>query len=952
MRRSFLLPMLLFIALVAAVATVVCVYMVDKHPGLLSGEKPSAFSEGWKNATGESVSIPGTVTATADGQLKIRNVLPSKMPNGGVLYLKTSDEFLSVFVSGLQVYSWDVQNKAPFLQPFGLSSYMIRLPASAAGKTIELRFDTHPQNTAITVYGITLGDGITSFISLISDNSLSVVFFFLLSAIFVFVLGIAIIFSRRLRGQNYPDIIYLGIFIALSSLWVITDSDLSMMLSPNIAVSLYCSVCSLMLLPAPLLLLMRRFAPHGKFALNFMAILVLLNFLLCLVLLFLGIADLLQTLFISHILEMLACTSILLLVILELFKHKKKYITELFVGLLIFCVLGITSNILFALNKTLQSSLYAQIGLTLFILTIGLSIARYGINELVKSKSYVRLTMSIPSGICRIENFDTGRIIFANEFYYKLFGYNEAEALAIGFTTADFTVLPEDLTAMKEKIKKNYAHNKARFETEARHVKKNGEIIWVLARYSMEEGSFGATTLVMIDITDRKQTEEKLRISEEEYRIATLHSNKLIIRLDIRTKTSYSQSNLPSVFDMPAILENVPDSIIATGIIAQDSIDVFRAFFDAIYNGDRDGNAVVSIYDRAAGEYRWYHYDFTSIYDNSNKPVQAIISYYDVTLQRQKEMAFQRWQQSYNSIPKNATNYYEYNLTDDLFEHEEGGMLPEIPDIILRKLFSVTSYIAEKYVYIEDIDNWLAFLSRDRLLESYASGQHADKMEFRRITDSEPKWTSLSIQLIPDPYSSDVKGYFLLEDIDAQKKTEINLQERSTLDSLTGLLNRATFIEKFNGILHESDLETQHALIMLDIDNFKTINDTLGHTAGDALLISIASKLKYALRTDDLCGRLGGDEFVICLKSMNLGKPLETRVSDLCSLICDERNSGIPISASFGIASFPYNGTTFEELYKKADIALYRAKAQGRGCYAVYDPQLSFDDMTTPQKIL
>ncbi|SHH54926.1 PAS domain S-box-containing protein/diguanylate cyclase (GGDEF) domain-containing protein [Sporobacter termitidis DSM 10068] len=560
------------------------------------------------------------------------------------------------------------------------------------------------------------------------------------------------------------------------------------------------------------------------------------------------------------------------------------------------------------------------------------------------------LTMSIPSGICRIENFETGRIIFANEFYYGMFGYTEEEARLGGFTTADFTVVPEDLAALKENIRQNFTLSINWYETEVRHVRKDGEVIWTLSRYSRDRSLAGSVTVVMIDITDRKRMEEKLRISEEEYRIATLHSNKHILRLDIRTRISYHQTSLPPVFDVPPVLENVPESIISSGAIAQDSADAFRGFFDTIYRGEREGSVVVSAYDRGAEEYRWYHFDFTSIFDDGGKPAQAIISFYDVTLQRQKELAFQRWQQTYNAIPKSATNYYEYNLTDDRFEHEEGGMFPPLPRVISRKLRDVTSFIARRHIYKEDANIFLTFMSRDRLLENYASGHHTDKTEFRRLADGMPKWTSISVQLIPDPYSPDVKGYFLLEDIDERKKAELSLQERSTLDSLTGLLNRATFIEKFTEILQQSESETQHALIMLDIDNFKTINDTLGHSAGDALLLSIAGKLKYALRTDDLCGRLGGDEFVICLKSMNLGKPLETRVSDLCHMICDERSWGVSVSASFGIAGFPYDGLTFDELYKKADIALYRAKAQGRGRFAVYDPQLSFDDIAAAVK--
>jgi diguanylate cyclase (GGDEF)-like protein len=137
---------------------------------------------------------------------------------------------------------------------------------------------------------------------------------------------------------------------------------------------------------------------------------------------------------------------------------------------------------------------------------------------------------------------------------------------------------------------------------------------------------------------------------------------------------------------------------------------------------------------------------------------------------------------------------------------------------------------------------------------------------------------------------------------------------------------------------------------MLDIDNFKMINDTQGHSAGDTLLVNIAAKLKYALRSDDLCGALGGDEFVICLKNMNLGKPLEARVSDLCNLLCDAGTWGVTVSASFGISGFPDDGQTFDELYQKADIALYKAKARGRGGFAVYDPQLTFDDLSAPAR--
>jgi diguanylate cyclase (GGDEF)-like protein/PAS domain S-box-containing protein len=806
-----------------------------KQDGLLFGGRMSDFAEGWHTPDGDAVAIPGSVKTDANGTARMVNTLPSSLPAGAVLSLRSTYQTLDVKIDGSSVYSWSLFNKAPFINAFGLSSYLIKLPASAAGRTIELILASGRQGGGVSVYSVTLADGIAAPVSMVNRSLFTVALFFLLVFLFVLVSATAI--------------------------------------------------------------------------------------------------------------------AVLILFTAEFIKYKHRDMVEVIAGLSLLCIFTILSVAARALSGNPESTVLFHIGLALFITALVVGVIRRGIHEVARSKSYEKLTFSIPSGICRIESFETGRIIFANEFYYRMFGYTEDEAKRAGFTTSDFTVLPEDLEDMKANNEKQVAAQAAQFETEARHVTKEGEIIWILARYRIDKAA-NEITVVMIDITDRKRAEEKLRISEEEYRIATQHSNKLIVRLDVQTKTTYRQADTPSVFGVPNVAEYVPESIIASGMVAPDSVETLRGFYGAIYDGQREGSAVISMYDTNAGEYRWYHFDFTSIFDDNGKPVQAVISFYDVTLLRQKELAFRRWQQSFNAIPKSSAMYYEYNLTSDVLEHEEGGMLPLIPDDVPRNLADVASYLAGRHIFPDDVRGWLEAMSRDRLLDRYAAGLFTDKIEFRRISGDTPLWTSLGIQLIPDPYSSVVKGYFLLEDIDEQKKTEIYLHERSTLDSLTGLYNRITFIEKFNDILSRSSPGTRHALIMLDIDNFKAINDTLGHNAGDALLAGIAGKLKFALRSDDLCGRLGGDEFVICLRNMNLGKPLETRVSDLCSLLSDEHTWGVKVSASFGIAGFPEDGLTFDELYQKADIALYKAKARGRGGFAFYDPQLSFDDLSIPVRHL
>ena len=240
-------------------------------------------------------------------------------------------------------------------------------------------------------------------------------------------------------------------------------------------------------------------------------------------------------------------------------------------------------------------------------------------------------------------------------------------------------------------------------------------------------------------------------------------------------------------------------------------------------------------------------------------------------------------------------------------------------------------------------------MSRDRLLDRYAAGLFTDKIEFRRISGDTLAVDVPGHPAHPDPYSSVVKGYFLLEDIDEQKKTEIYLHERSTLDSLTGLYNRITFIEKFNDILSRSSPGTRHALIMLDIDNFKAINDTL---------VTTPETRFWRVSPENWNSPFVPTTFApprrrrICHlpRNMNLGKPLETRVSDLCSLLSDE-HTGVKVSASFGTPDFPKTASPSTNC-TKSRYCVIQGKSLGTRRLCSLRPQLSFDDLSIPVRHL
>jgi diguanylate cyclase (GGDEF)-like protein len=170
--------------------------------------------------------------------------------------------------------------------------------------------------------------------------------------------------------------------------------------------------------------------------------------------------------------------------------------------------------------------------------------------------------------------------------------------------------------------------------------------------------------------------------------------------------------------------------------------------------------------------------------------------------------------------------------------------------------------------------------------------------------------------------------------------------ELAQTDILTGLPNRAYFLEQLEAIdWDERGRSGAFSILMIDLDRFKNVNDSLGHAAGDALLRQVAVRLKLALREDDVLARLGGDEFAIiqaeCEDQKSGSIDLATRISKLIAEPFLLPGHQVEIGTSIGIAMAPEHGSDREQLLKKADLALYRSKSAGRNCFTLYDEAMS-----------
>ncbi len=184
----------------------------------------------------------------------------------------------------------------------------------------------------------------------------------------------------------------------------------------------------------------------------------------------------------------------------------------------------------------------------------------------------------------------------------------------------------------------------------------------------------------------------------------------------------------------------------------------------------------------------------------------------------------------------------------------------------------------------------------------------------------------------------------LRHEMQQREQSQATIAHLAHHDALTGLPNRLQFHQQLTEAvqhrrLHGNDL----AVLFIDLDGFKSINDTLGHATGDTLLKHVASRLRHALRDEDTVGRLGGDEFAVIqvgVEQPQAAAALAMRLIEVVKMPFSIDNQSLTVGASIGIVVADGEYHEPEELLRAADLAMYRAKADGRGRHRFFDPEL------------
>jgi diguanylate cyclase (GGDEF)-like protein/PAS domain S-box-containing protein len=232
---------------------------------------------------------------------------------------------------------------------------------------------------------------------------------------------------------------------------------------------------------------------------------------------------------------------------------------------------------------------------------------------------------------------------------------------------------------------------------------------------------------------------------------------------------------------------------------------------------------------------------------------------------------------------------------------------------------------------------WLMY---ERMGRGEVDHVRMEKAYYRK--DGRAVWTDLTVSLIRDEAGQPQFNVAMMQDITDRHNLQARLRHQALHDPLTGLPNRTLFAERLGEAVHGASNGDRVGICYLDLDGFKRINDTLGHDVGDQLLVTIAERLgDCAGARGHLAARMGGDEFVILVTgSSGTGQLAALAEAALAAVAAPVRVGPhrLRVSASIGVVERSASGAQLAEILKAADVTLYRAKAQGRGRWALYDP--------------
>jgi diguanylate cyclase (GGDEF)-like protein/PAS domain S-box-containing protein len=438
------------------------------------------------------------------------------------------------------------------------------------------------------------------------------------------------------------------------------------------------------------------------------------------------------------------------------------------------------------------------------------------------------------------------------------------------------------------------------------------------------------------DVTERKATQTALHLTEMRYREAQRIAKIGNWEWDLATNTSWWSEELYR------ILEEDPQHYPATfeNFIAKIHPDDRQPLIERQWAGPLAASSHDSLESRvvlADGRQKVIEQLVETRVDEYGEPAAVVGTIHDITERRALEDRLRESEVRYAST-------VELAAVGIAHVNEEGRFVWSN-----RRLREMLGYSSEQ---LSKLTVWQVSHPDDvRVTDTDRKRLHAGEIETLTAekrylrSDGTPLWVRITSAVRRAPDGTLLYDVSIVEDVTARRDAEERVRYLATHDELTGLPNRALFSELLRAAIERARRHgRQCAVVFLDLDRFKIVNDSLGHASGDQLLKEVAERLRHSARKSDCIARLGGDEFVLLIEDVtDSSVPAGVAKKILSSLLTpiSIARHECRVTGSIGIATYPLDAADAPTLMKHADMAMYRAKEEGKNNYQFYSAETS-----------
>jgi diguanylate cyclase (GGDEF)-like protein/PAS domain S-box-containing protein len=520
---------------------------------------------------------------------------------------------------------------------------------------------------------------------------------------------------------------------------------------------------------------------------------------------------------------------------------------------------------------------------------------------------------------------EKGKFRYVNPIFLELTGYSESELLGKDSLAR---VHPDDREAVRKKAVDSLK-GKSSWPYNYRFVKKNGDIIWVLEKViSIEYKGKRATVGSFLDITELKNAEEALAESQGKYRSIVETGGAGVLIGNPSGQISFVNQAFCSMLGYSG--EELIGKPFTDFIHSEDCEMVMEKFAEGLAHPEAEYHVEFRAMHKD-GHVVWIHPSVSPIYSN-NVLTSGMAICFDITERKRLEETLKKSEERYRTILE--------EIRDNYFETDLDGNFTFVNDSMCRTMgYSKEELLGMNYRTFackEDID--VIYRDFNRV---FRTGETMKGLSYKFVDrNGKIGFEELSVSAIKDDTGKVVAFRGISRDVTERIRLEQELHEIATHDFLTGLPNRVLLNDRLNVALEDARRnKNKLAVLALDLDRFKVVNDTYGHTMGDKVLMAAGQRLMTLVRRSDTVARVGGDEFLVLLPKIGGAEDavkVSKKILDAFRKPFAINGYKIRVTTSVGFAIYPDDGEDSDALMRNGDIAMYWVKEQGRDNYASY----------------